>query len=327
MDSRYTYAVGYIRALENKLLPGHVFGQLVNSGGLPAFLKILEATPYSAADIDELNASLEEKGQELSTLVKKLMIEDLFKEIAGLPYDYYNLSSLLSAKKINPDITPFLYEGRGNIDPSELKDAVYENKYRRVPGHIAETIDKAESISENFDNPAFIAVAAEREYFHALQLKCEAAGNIFFLDYSAASSDIYNLNTFFRIKRLGAGMDALRTALAAAGTIKPGVFIAWLKTGEDAVPEEISRSPYGRLAEKGEACLRERKPMSVMAAAADGIIFNLLAKAGMVVMGPEPVFAYNIRVEHEMKLLRMIPAGVKSGAEPALISERIYLPS
>ena len=327
MDSRYAYAVGYIRALENKLLPRHIFQQLAASEGEAAFLRTLEATPYSGAGAGGLPAFLEEKGRELSALVKKLMVDDLLKEIAGLPYDYYNLSALLSAKGAVPGIQPFLYEERGSVETRALKEAVFENRYRHVPEHIAAAIERAEKVSADFENPALIAVAAEREYFHALDEKCARAGGGFFAEYSAGVSDVYNLATFFRVRLLGAGAATLKAALSEAGSIRPAVYSAWHKAGFESIPAEIARSPYGVLAEKGEECIREGKSLAAVEAMGDGIIFSLLARAGMVVMGPEPVLAYNIRKEHEMKLLRIISAGVRASSGAGMINERIYLPS
>lgn len=327
MDSRYAYAVGYIRALENKLLNRRIFQQLAGSGSEESFLKILESTPYSGAGTGDFFRDLDEKSRGLSALVKKLMVEDLLKEIAELPYDFYNLSALLSSRAINPDIEPFLHEGRGNIAAERLKAAVFEKKYRHLPEYIAVTIEKAEKAAGDFGNPAFAAVAAEKEYFHALDAKCAASKNKFFTDYSTAASDVYNLKTFFRVRRLEAGADALKTALSERGSIPPGVFSGWLKSAGESAPDEIARSPYEKLAETGEKCLREQKPLAVMDAAADGIVFGLLARAGMVVMGPEPVFAYHMRAEHEMKVLRIISAGVQSAAGSDMINERFYLPT
>lgn len=327
MDSRYTYAVGYIRALENKLLNRRIFQQLAGSGSEEAFLKILESTPYSGAGPGELYSGLAEKSRRLSALVKKLIVEDLLREITELPYDFYNLSALLSAHAVNPDIEPFLHEDRGNISAERLKAAVFDEKYRQLPEYIVSTIEKAKKAAEDFQNPAFAAVVAEKEYFHALDVKCAASKNKFFTDYSSTASDVYNLKTFFRVRRLEAPPEALDAALSERGSISPRVFSGWLKSAGEAAPGEITRSTYEKLAETGENCLQGEKPLPVMDAAGDGVIFELLARADMVVMGPEPVFAYHMKAEHEMKVLRIISAGIQAGAGSDMINERLYLPA
>ncbi len=327
MDSSYTYAVGYVRALETRLITQRVFEQLINSATAGAFIKTLEATPYAGISAERFSFALAEKSRGLSSLIKKLMVHDIFKEISGLKYDFLNLSLLLTAKADGAGAEPALYQGRGTIKIESMEQAVYQDKYRRLPDYIAGAAKKAAIAYEDFKNPAFIAVSIEKEYFNILQEKCRDTKNKFFTLYSAAAADIYNLKTFFRIKRLDAPGGTLAAALAEKGALPADIFLSWLKSGADEVPSEISRTTYREIAAEGAACLREKKSFAGLEAMGDGIILRILGKADGITMGPEPVMAYFLKLEHEIKTLRIILAGIKSAAPAGSIKERICLPT
>ncbi len=325
MDSRYTYAVGYIRALENKLLSGALFEKLISSGTRDSFLKGLEPTQYSGRDGFE--RELEEKSLGLAKLVRKLMLDDLLKEIVALRYDYINLSAVLGAGYAGGGADPALREGKGGVPTAGIKAAVLEGKHRRVPADMASAISEAGKAFERTDDPALAIIGAERAYFDGLGQRCGDSGSMFFAGYASAAADIYNIKVFFRIQKMGGSAGALSAALTEAGSLAPEIFTSWHKAGKDRAAPELAHTPYDSIVGAGLACLAGDNPLAALEVAGDGFLYNFMARANGVVMGPEPVFAYYHKAEHELKVLRMIIAGIEAGAPPEIIRGRVYLPS
>ncbi len=324
MDSRYTYAVGYVRALENRLISGQMLQQLANAGDEGTFFKLLESTAYSGSTREEIERNFEEKDLGLILLAKKLMVDETLRELIGLKYDFYNLSMLLTARHSPGNTSPSLLEKGANTDPHDLRNAVEEHRMRSVPAYIRETIYMAELEFEETGRIHDISVIADREYLRTLHTKCSATGNKFFSGYSRTSSDLYNIITFFRAARMGFEPAGAKNLFTETGTIAPGIFTSSLKGGTEEMHRELGKSAYNDMFEEGLSCLRENRPFTRLEALGGVIMFKHLKKADWVVMGPEPVFKYFLTAEREITNLRLIAAGKKTRSAPESITERIF---
>ncbi len=322
-DSRYIYASGYVRALANKLLEPRVLRQLVDSGGGETFLRILNATWYSSNSMEEFEINLREKSLEDIRLSRKLFLERPLREITGLKYDFFNCSALLKAKHSAVKAEPALFENEGSMDINLLRKAVYEGKTSDVPGYIVSSIAEAEKRFEQTASVLQMELALDAGYMKTFHLKCGETGNRFFIDFSRIVSDLFNINTFFRIKLFMPGINPA-DALVDTGSAEPRAF-AGFKDDDDGLSRFFALTPYSDIVSGALAGMKGKGALARIEAMSGGLLLRFLAQSRYVTMGPEPVFSYFWFRAEEIKSLRVISAGIRAGLPAVTLAERVAL--
>lgn len=324
MDSRYAYAVGYVRALETKLLGRQALERLSGAGDVQSFLELANSAGYPGGTTGEFEKNTEAKSSAAVMLSKKLMAEESAAELIGLRYDFYNAAVLLAAKHSGSEKKPRLYEQEGGVPAERLEEAA-AGRFSAAPLELAEAMEGAEKEYELSGNLAFIHIFMDRAYFKALNRLAARTGSTFLEGYARISTDLFNIQALFRALRAGMEPAETEKAFADGGNLPRGFFALAAKNRGNS--PEGNASGYREILDLGMKCLSEGGTFAPVEAAADRIMLKLAGETRSVVMGPEPVFAYYLKTAHEIKTVRLILAGIKTNAPPDELEERTVLPS
>ena len=112
---------------------------------------------------------------------------------------------------------------------------------------------------------------------------------------------------------MGKGTDFLLRALVDAGKIKPAEFV---RDMAGSLKDLLRATPYEELAENEENITELEKQ-------ADNFLIRYIKKAKYITFGIEPLIAYLIAKENEVKLARIVLTGKKSHLPPEVIKERL----
>jgi len=332
-DTRYAYAVARIRGMETRLLDHQWIERLLaeDAGGA---LKVLADSAFqeAVADVgrpedieDGLVRALAETLLTVSALSPEPELIDLFR----LRWDFRNLKSLVKAsllKLSDKDAGPGgegigLVGGGGTIDLTVLQKAVADSDYVSLPNILA---DAARAAVETFRDSGELA-GVNREFdlaMWAYHLAVAAEhGCEFLTGYFRIEIDTINIRTFIRVKESGGDRTDLLRALIPGGALDLSLLEAHLGEPADTFARSLEYGRYGALAPVFREWTAERAHMLELAC--DNILLNYVEPARTAAYGIEPLVAFILVREIEIKLVRAAVAAKLDGVQRSEVEARL----
>ena len=313
-DTRYAYAVARIRGLETRLLDRQWIERLLAEDADGALSVLADSAFQEAiADVDRpedleegLVRALAETLSTVSALSPTPELIDLFR----VRWDFRNLKSLIKASLLNlgdEGVGPSgreigLTTGVGTIDPVVLEKAVRDEDYVALPAVLA---DAARAAAEAFRDNGELA-GVDREFTRAMWAHLLAvgteSGNEFLTGYFRTEIDTLNIRTFIRVKEAGLDRTDLVRAFVPGGTLDLSLLEAHLGEPVDAFARSLEYGRYGALAPLFREWKGERAHMLELAC--DNILLNYVEPARTIAYGIEPLVAFILTRQVEIKLVR-----------------------
>lgn len=322
-DTRYVYAVARIRALEKKLLTSRVRRELLEAEGEEILFRTLRAAAYGL-DKESFEEKLREESAETISLLKKLSLDTELTDLLTLKYDFHNLKILLKAKHFQQDVLSLMVEG-GTIGIEELRRALREKRVCTLPAVFADAIEKAEAGFEKDEKTGTIDIIVDREFRNVFHRRCVEYGHRFFTEFSVCIADLLNIRNFFRVRNLGRDADFLERILLENGSIEKNLFLSSVSQQVEEFISRLKSSDYCNLISESAVFLKEKGTLLRMERLIEEYVLDFAGKARYVVFGPEPVFAYSVLKENELKSIRAIVLGKINRVPVEVLKERIPL--
>ncbi len=322
-DARYVYAVARIRALEKGLLTSQVKRELLEAAEEETLFRILRTTAYGS-DKESFEERLKEESAETISLLRKLSLDPELTDLLTLKYDFHNLKILLKAEHFRQDVRSLMVEG-GTIGIEELQRALGEKRMCNLPAAFAEAVEKAEAGFEKDEKTGTIDIIIDREFAKVFHKRCLEYGHRFFAEFSACIADLSNIKNFFRARNLGRDADFLERILLENGNIGKNLFLSFIRQPVEEFISRLKSSDYYDLISESAAFLKEKGLLLRMERLIEEYILDFVGKTRYVVFGPEPVFAYSVLKENELKSVRAIVLGKINRVPVEILKERIPL--
>ncbi len=132
-----------------------------------------------------------------------------------------------------------------------------------------------------------------------------------------------NLRTLLRLKALQASGEALERALVPGGQIPlPKLASAFALDPEEMV-QALSGYPVSDVFAAGVNALRNTSSLALYEKLMDDRLLSMTAAARYIALGPEPVIAYLMAKETEIKNLRIVFTGKINRLPENTIRERL----
>lgn len=332
-DTRYAYAVARIRGMETRLLDHQWIERLLaeDAGGA---LKVLADSAFqeAVADVgrpedieDGLVRALAETLLTVSALSPEPELIDLFR----LRWDFRNLKSLVKAsllKLSDEDMGPGgegigLVDGMGTVDLTLLQKAVVDGDYVSLPNVLA---DAGRAAAETFQESSELA-GVDREFdlamwAHLLAVATEN-GSEFLTGYFRVEVDLLNIRTFIRVKEAGLDRTDLLRALVPGGTLDLSLLERHLGEPVDAFARSLEYGRYGALSPVFREWTGEGA--HVLELACDNILLNYVEPARTAAYGIEPLVAFILVRQIEIKLVRAAVAAKLDGVQRDEVEARL----
>jgi V/A-type H+/Na+-transporting ATPase subunit C len=328
-DTKYAYAVARIRALENRLLDRSRIEMMLEAKSAQDVLKILSETDYGPA-IGEIQDEYEY--EEALTTERKNVI-DLLKKIAPNPevigllimkYDFHNMKVLLKAKYLDESADHLLVDA-GSVDPEKLKKMVDEGNFRYLPPLMRRAVEKTVEEFQKDEDPQIISFALDKYLYENLSTLATELKADFLVRYFQIQADLINLSAFLRVKSLNKSREFLDSVLLENGKIEKRVFLQLFMEPEpaDALIVRLYNTEYAQIVEEGARLWAKNHSTTDFEKLADNYLLRYLKSAKMVVFGAEPLIAYLLAKEIEIKIIRMIMVSKLNGIPVEEIRERL----
>jgi len=307
-DTKYANAVGAVRAMEISLLGRNDMDQLIaakTSAELSSLLAGKNRSGISQNTMDEVWEMLMSYAPDCSEL--KIL---LYKN------DFHDLKAVLKAKISGRDPAHYIITP-ANVDADTINRAFTSKDYSILPKHLRSTAEEAyELATRTLDgqlSDSLIDAAALSE----LQKGAEVTGSDFMIRYAQLTAACADIKTAYRCSITMRSRQFMETAVCGTKGLDKNEMIKAALSGTDSLLSYLETTPYS------EAAVRLRESPAKFEKWCDDVIMELAESARTKAFGAEPLAAYYIAKEAELKNLRILKVCKECGSDRETITERM----
>ena len=322
-DWRYTFATAYVRALETQLLSRATLLDMANAENFERAADLLSAGEYALPQanrsVAELENFLRNKRSAVRKMFSSLMVDEPIVTLFRTRDDFANMR-LAIRRTVTERPLGTDYSDDGNVS-AELFGEVFEQEdYSLFPDYMAEAVERAVlAYYQNKDirriDYAIDSVQAEYNIREAHRLE-----NIFLLGFFRIQIDLTNIRTMFRLKFTESDR---RDVFLQGGFVEPDRLKHGLDLDYDAVGQLFFATPYHRLVETGAAYLLSDKSFLRTEQQCEDFLIGFLKTTNQITAGPQPVIAYLLMKENEIRTVRLLLTAKRNSLDTKLILDRL----
>jgi len=325
-DTRYAYAVARVRGMETRLLDRQWIERLLSETP-SGVLKALGDSAYQEAlsgvtRPEDVEQGLERALAETLATIARVSPEPELIDLFRLRWDFRNMKSLMKGAILKTgDVERGVARGLGTVDVDALKKAVEERSFAVLPDVLAGAARAAFDAHRDTSELASIDRVCDAAMWADALRKARAAGASFLEGYLRTEIDLANVKAFARIKDASRDAADLRGVFVPGGRLDLSFLTGMLGEPHDALARALEFGPYPGLA----PVFREWSPERAYALeqACDNVLLAAVEPAKTVAYGIEPLVAYILRRQLEIKLIRTAVLAKLDGLSRSDVEERL----
>ncbi len=322
-DWRYVYQSALVRVLEMQMLTKAAFHDMANAENLRSAADLLSSTeyavPHTGKTFTEIENVLRERRSAVRRLFEELIIDKSLTHLFRTRDDFANLRlavrRTLTEKPVGSD-----YSADGNVPPDLYEEVFEQENYNLFPDYMADAVEQAVlAYYRNKQIPdidhAVDAAQAKYNLKQALRLN-----SIFLLGLFRIQIDLKNLRTMLRLKFTESEQ---RNVFLKGGFLEMERLLRGVELGFEAIAPLFFVTPYYRLVETGAAYLSSDKSFLKLEQQCQEHLTGFLKSTVQITTGPQPIIAYLLLKENEIRNVRLILTAKKNNLDTKLILDRI----
>lgn len=318
---RYGFAVGKVRVLETRVFGDATYERLVDAPTFDEQRRILSDTAYGSflegvSTADDVEAGLEGALDEIYRFLVTASLPEPVVRFFRVRYDFANLRAVLKARLLGVSTEDLLVD-LGTIDVDTITGPA-----SGLPEHLRVLAEEFSVDTSDDDSvsitPEDIDSAVERALFAEIRATAKASGSRFLRDLAELEIDVANAKTAIRARRRSMPLADLAGLLVKGGTLKVGAIEEAYTLPFDEFVETLARVP--RLKGVPSEDLADPARLDVVT---DNLGVRFLRSGRAVPVGPEPVIAYVLAREAEVRAVRTVLIGKLAGLSSDALRARL----
>jgi V/A-type H+-transporting ATPase subunit C len=331
-DWRYTFQTARVRALEMQMLTRTALLDMANAESFEQAADLLVgseyALPHSGRNFAEVENMLHLRRSAVRELFEQLMIDKPIAKLFRTRDDFANLRlalrQMLMERPLGTD-----YSSEGNVSPQIFEQVFEEENYQLFPDYMAEAAEQA--ILAYYQNKdirridyAIDQIQAEYNLKEAHRLK-----SVFLLGLFRIQIDLTNIRTMLRLKFIPPPTETGFTESDYRNIFLKGGFVELkrlenaLALGYESQGQLFFVLPYHGVVETGANYLMLNKSFLKVEQQCDEFLAGFLKSTIQITAGPQPIIAYLLMKENEIRNVRLILTAKKDFLDTKLILDRI----
>lgn len=322
-DWRYTFQTARVRALETQMLSKTTLLNMANAENFEQAADLLAASeytlPHSGRNFAEVESMLHLRRSAVRELFEQLMIDKPIAKLFRTRDDFANLRlalrRILTEKPLGTD-----YSSEGNVSPQIFEQVFEGENYQLFPDYMAEATEQAilayyqDKDIRRIDY-AIDQVQAEYNLKEAHRLK-----NIFLLGLFRIQIDLINIRTMLRLKFTE---SEHRNVFLKGGFIEQERLENALDAGYESQGQLFFVLPYHGVVETGANYLMSDNSFLKIEQQCEEFLTGFLKSTAQITAGPQPIIAYLLMKENEIRNVRLILTAKKNFLDAKLILDCI----
>jgi len=330
-DWRYAFYTAQVRALELQMLSRATLLDMANAASFEQAADLLSGTEYAlahaSASFSEVESTLQLGRSAIRELFSVFMLDKSIVELFKTRDDFANLRLVLrrtlTEKPLGTD-----YSIDGNVSPEVFEEVFTEDNYELLPDYMRAAAEQAVLAYYQDKDIRRIDYAIDDFQAEYNLEKARRLRSIFLLGLSRLQVDLTNIHTMLRLKftdseqgtRL-AGTE--RKVFLKGGFIEQERFIHGLDLGYEALGPLFFVTPYYRLVDIGANYLGSNKSFLKIEQQCEEHLTGFLKSTVQITAGHQPIIAYLLMKENEIRTVRLILTAKKNNLDTKLILDRL----
>jgi V/A-type H+-transporting ATPase subunit C len=309
--------------METLMLARTTLTDMANASDFASAASSLSGTEYTlpqGAGGFELETVLRQRRAAVRRLFEDLMLDERIVEVFRSRDDYANLRlvlrRVLTDKPVGTDYSP-----EGNVPPELLRQAFEEQNYGLLPEYAQTAVERAtlayyqNKDIRQIDNAIDHAQAAYK--FDVAQV---ADGEVFLTNLFRIQIDMTNLRTMLRVKFLQADP---RDVFLEGGFVEMDRLRQGLDLPYEGLGQLFFATPYHHIVDAGAAYVAANGSFLKVEQQCDDYTLGYLRQTTQIGAGPQPVVAFFLAKEHEIRTVRLILTAKRNHLDTKLIMDRV----
>ena len=325
-DWRYTFQTAQVRTLEMQMLGRATLLDMANAENFQQAADLLSGTEYAlprgGVDFAEVESVLQQRRAAVRELFSDLMLDERIVELLRSRDDFANLRLAvrrsLTEKPLGAD-----YSSDGNVPP-ELIEQIFaeEETFSKpaFPDYVQDAVERAVLAYYQNKDVRRIDYAIDRLQAEYNLKKARRLNSIFLAGLFRIQIDLTNIRTMLRLKFTD---SEERNVFLEGGFIELERFIHGLDLGYEALGALFFVTPYYRIVDAGANYVASNKSFLKVEQQCEEHLTGFLKSTVQITAGPQPIIAYLLMKENEIRTVRLILTAKKNYLDTRLILDRI----
>ncbi len=323
---RYTFQTAQVRTLEMQMLSRAALLDMANAENFEQAADLLSgseyALPQGAKDIAQAETILQQQRTAVRELFSDLMLGEEIVQLFRARDDFANLRLALrrslTEKPIGTDYSP-----DGNIPPEQLEQLFSEQgefSNQASTEFVQQAVEQA--ILAYYQDKDIRQIDYQIDSFQAgYNLKmARRLKSVFLLSLFRTQIDLANIRTMLRLKF---AESEERKVFLTGGFIESERFRNSLEHGYEALGQLFFATPYHRIVDTGANYLASSKSFLRLEQQCDEHLNGFLKSTVLITAGPQPIIAFLLMKENEIRTVRLILTAKKNFLDTKLILDRL----
>ncbi len=311
IGSKYAYSFGRVKALETNLVDRTQFKRMVEAPTASEAIKVLSETAYASlserADIPAIEKALQEELLNVYDLAQHISPRKEITDVLQLKYDFHNAKVLLKAEAAS--VEPAHVVPLGTVDVEKMKKA-FKERLKDLPDPLGRAVEKARLRYGETQDTQIIDFVMDQEYAYTLLER--SADAPFLKEFFRLKIDLENIRNFIRCQKYRVDFEKV---FLEGGTVDFKTFSKLQAESLEVLINTVRTRKYSQVVEEGLKEYEETKSMTLYERLCEDFLIEFLRQAKMVTLGIEPLLAYIMAKEREVKLIRLILVGKLKGVD------------
>ncbi|OQY06875.1 MAG: hypothetical protein B6I25_02980 [Planctomycetales bacterium 4572_13] len=322
-DWQYAYQTATVRVLELAMIPRGTFVDMANAGSFAEAAELLAGTDYTIdanADSQQIEQMLIDCRTQSRQLFAELILDEDVLTFLQAREDFANMK--LAIRRVVTERPLGLdYSNEGNVGAEEFEEIFEQENYGRFPKYLQDAVEAA--VLGYYEHKDIRRIDYEIDRVQAAWRvqQAEKSKNMFCLSLVRVRIDLNNIRTMLRLKM--AEREEETQFFLPGGFVDTSKCVQGLDTGYEAIAQLFYATPYYELLEASIPYLRSEKSFLKLEKECEDFVKEFLKTSRSIASGPQPVVAYFLMKEAEIRTVRMMLTGKKNGLTPKLLLNRL----
>ncbi len=316
-NTKYTYAVARIRALEVSLFSDAVIEQLLACKTAEQALQLVTEKGWgdlsAGGDMDAVLKREEEKTWEV---IRDVAPDMSVFDVLSYPKLYHNLKAAI--KEVCTETqNPGIFYDNCAIPGKEMLQIVESREFSRLPGSMSRVAEESFEALLHTRDGQLCDIMIDKAALEAIYEAGKRSGEPIIEDYADTTVAIADIKIAVRSQKTGKSADFMRSAMAECAGVNVEQLIRAALAGADEIAQYLEGTSYAG----GAEALRESP--SAFERWCDNRMIETLKPQKYETFSVGPLLGYLIARENEIKTVRIILTGKQNGFPDEAIRERI----
>ncbi|MHC4574259.1 MAG: V-type ATPase subunit [Planctomycetota bacterium] len=322
-DWRYTFETALVRALEMQMLTRATVLDMANAETFEQAADLLSASEYALPHAGKRFAQVEELLRQRRAAVRDLFgvlcLDKPIVELFRTRDDFANLRlalrRTLTERPVGTD-----YSDQGSVPPEQFQQVFEQENYILLPDHMQEAVDRAVLAYYQDKDIRRIDYAVDGVQAEYNLKKARRLESLFLIGLFRIQVDLTNIRTMLRLKFTEAEH---RNVFLYGGFLELERLEKGLDVGYEGLGSLFFVTPYYRVVETGASYLSSNKSFLKLEQQCEEYLTGFLKTTIQITAGPQPIIAYLLMKENEIRTVRLILTARKNHLDTKLILDRI----